>query len=71
MIKIYTTENCTRCNLIKSTLKATNKDYEEIKITGLNRNKILSQFPEIKSAPIITVNDKYISYEDFLKELKK
>lgn len=69
-VKIYTKDNCPKCNEIKSLLTLKKVHYEEMKLTGLTVGKIMQKYPEARSAPIVTINEEFIDNNNFIKMLK-
>ena len=63
MIKVYSRENCSNCNELKCML--TNKGIEFEEVQNEKELMIVGSKSRIMSAPILEINEKYYSFQDF------
>ena len=63
MIKVYSRENCSNCNELKWIL--TNKGIEFEEVQNEKELMIVGSKSRIMSAPILEINEKYYSFQDF------
>ena len=63
MIRIYSKENCSNCNELKWIL--TNKEIEFEEVQDEKELMIVGSKSRIMSAPILEINEKYYSFQDF------
>lgn len=63
MIKVYSKENCSNCNELKNILTNKGIEFEEIK--NEKELMIVGSKSRIMSAPILEINEKYYSFQDF------
>lgn len=63
MIKIYSRENCSNCNELKMILANKNIEFKEIQ--NEKELMIVGSKSRIMSAPILEINEKYYSFQDF------
>ena len=63
MIKVYSKENCSNCKELKMMLANKNIEFEEIQ----NEKELMmvGSKSRIMSAPILEINEKYYSFQDF------
>ena len=63
MIKIYSKENCPNCKELKIILTNKNIEFEETQ----NEKELMmvGSKSRIMSAPILEINEKYYSFQDF------
>lgn len=61
MIQIYSKPNCNYCDRAKSLLQNAGLQYQEIMIgVEIDRESILEQFPQARTAPVVVVDGMYI-----------
>ena len=72
MFKVYTKANCSKCVAAKTLLENKNMSYTEIKIgVDVTLDDVFAMFPGVRTAPIITENDRLIGgYSDLQEELR-
>ena len=63
MIKVYSKENCSNCNELKWMLTNKNIEFEEIQ--NEKELMIVGSKSRIMSAPILEINERYYSFQDF------
>lgn len=65
MIEIYTRDGCSHCIEIKQFLSSRNVDYIEMKIgKDVDREEVLSKFPDQKSLPIIVLCGDVVGHSE-------
>lgn len=63
MLKIYTKEDCPNCSKLKNILTKYNIEFEVVE--DEKELMIIGSKSRIMSAPILEMNEKYYSYQDF------
>lgn len=68
-IEVYTRDGCPHCVDIKQFLSNRKVGYTEFKIgSNISRDEVISKFPDVKSLPIVTLEDDIIGSSE-LKSL--
>lgn len=69
MIRVYSKPNCPYCVRTKALLETKGIAYQETAIgVEIDRDTLLEQFPEARTAPIITVDGMFIGGFNELSE---
>jgi alkyl hydroperoxide reductase subunit F len=70
MIRVYTTEQCPQCKIVKSYLRALGKEYEEYKVTTEEDINEVVKISGTRKVPVIVSGDTIIVGFD-AEELKR
>jgi len=68
-IKVYSTETCSNCDLIKKLLKKSGKEFQDIDINNIDIRELVKKSNKMM-LPIIEIDEEYFTFLEAMEKLK-